>query len=305
MDSIPWTVEEICPNVHRITWRGSTLRSNGNQFRLLVTSDRHIDSPDSDRAMQRRHLEEARDGGWPVIDLGDFFDAMQSRHDKRRMPSDLRAEYMGRDDYVTALVEDASAFVRPFSDLFAVVGRGNHEAAIKTHNGVDLLSALVYRMKAENPACQAHVGGYGGWLIVQIEDGTPGKRKWADSVRIKYFHGSGGGGIMSKGTLANVRRAAIYPEADVVISGHIHENWSMVLGRERISRQGRVYIDEQLHVSVPSYKEEYKDGSGGWHVERGAPPKPVGAMWLTFTMQSEPRGNTNVYRIITDAVRAR
>jgi hypothetical protein len=31
-----------------------------------------------------------------------------------------------------------------------------------------------------------------------------------------------------------------------------------------------------------TYKEEYQDGSKGWHVERGAPPKPVGGRILTI-----------------------
>jgi hypothetical protein len=29
-----------------------------------------------------------------------------------------------------------------------------------------------------------------------------------------------------------------------------------------------------------TYKEEYEDGSKGWHVERGAPPKPLGGRIL-------------------------
>ena len=29
-----------------------------------------------------------------------------------------------------------------------------------------------------------------------------------------------------------------------------------------------------------TYKEEYSDGSHGWHIERGAPPKPVGGRIL-------------------------
>ncbi len=35
-------------------------------------------------------------------------------------------------------------------------------------------------------------------------------------------------------------------------------------------------------VRTPAYKEEYNDGKGGWHVERGAPPKPLGGRWLVL-----------------------
>ena len=31
-----------------------------------------------------------------------------------------------------------------------------------------------------------------------------------------------------------------------------------------------------------TYKEEYGDGSKGWHVERGAPVKPVGGRIMTL-----------------------
>jgi hypothetical protein len=32
-----------------------------------------------------------------------------------------------------------------------------------------------------------------------------------------------------------------------------------------------------------TYKEEYGAGEGGWHIETGKPPKPLGAWWLRFT----------------------
>ena len=53
-----WTVEQTSPTV-------TTIRIPVNRNReweqwALITSDRHIDSPKSDRSMQRRHLEQAR-----------------------------------------------------------------------------------------------------------------------------------------------------------------------------------------------------------------------------------------------------
>jgi len=38
----------------------------------------------------------------------------------------------------------------------------------------------------------------------------------------------------------------------------------------------------QTHIKVGGYKEEFTDGYGGWHVERGGPPKPTGAYWIRF-----------------------
>ena len=39
-----------------------------------------------------------------------------------------------------------------------------------------------------------------------------------------------------------------------------------------------------------TYKEEYGDGSKGWHVERGAPVKPVGGRIMTLGVE---RSRTN------------
>ena len=57
--------------------------------------------------------------------------------------------------------------------------------------------------------------------------------------------------------------------------------------------------DIQTHIKIPTYKEEYGDGFKGWHCERGAPPKPIGAVWLRF-YHSNPHD-----RVLYDVVRAR
>jgi hypothetical protein len=35
-------------------------------------------------------------------------------------------------------------------------------------------------------------------------------------------------------------------------------------------------------IRTSAYKEEYGDGSKGWHIERGASPKPIGGRWLVM-----------------------
>ena len=34
-----------------------------------------------------------------------------------------------------------------------------------------------------------------------------------------------------------------------------------------------------------TYKEEYEEGAYGWHVERGAPPKPLGGRILKIEIK--------------------
>ncbi len=71
-----------------------------------------------------------------------------------------------------------------------------------------------------------------------------------------------------------------------------HNEWLFPIERERITHLGTLYKDQQIHIKVPGYKDEYADGYEGWHTERGGPPKPIGACWLRFfylnnTIQSE------------------
>ena len=68
---------------------------------------------------------------------------------------------------------------------------------------------------------------------------------------------------------------------------------------------GKIYHDEQLHLKVPSYKEEYVDGYGGWHIERGGPPKPTGAMWLRFSARKTKKDGVDICDPILEALRAK
>jgi hypothetical protein len=62
--------------------------------------------------------------------------------------------------------------------------------------------------------------------------------------------------------------------------GHIHENSCRNDVREFLmshSQKGYFTAHKTTHMALTgTYKEEYGDGSKGWHIERGAPPKPVG-----------------------------
>ena len=83
-----------------------------------------------------------------------------------------------------------------------------------------------------------------------------------------------------------------------MVCGHTHDSWLVTLSRERLGHTGKVFLDEQHHVRVPSYKDEYGDGFAGWHVERGAPPKPIGAWWMRL------RWRTVCKRLAVDFQRA-
>ena len=270
-----WTVEKQGRNVIQVRVSGSR-RKNWEQW-FLLSGDRHWDNPKSDHQLQREHLDEAVKRNAGVIDIGDLFCAMQGKYDKRSSKSDVRPEHQV-DSYLDALVSTAADFFAPWSDSLIVLGVGNHEEAIRKRHETHLTERLVGILNdrtGSNICC----GGYGGWVRFLFDWGGSGATK---AVLLNYSHGYGGGGPVTKGVIQTNRRATYLPDAHLVVSGHIHERWTLDLQRVRINSGGKVYHDTQTHVVVPTYKEEYGDGYGGWHVERGAPPKPIGAAWLRF-----------------------
>jgi hypothetical protein len=264
---------------------------------ILLTSDRHHDSKHANREFELEHLVKARARNARIVDVGDIFDAMQGKYDPRRMYSDLRPEYL-HDDYLDVIVKDAAKFYAPYADLFLVMGRGNHEMAVLKNTNVDLISNLVHRLNSEHGG-RVQAGGYGGWVrfIFKI-NGTQSLSK-----NLKYFHGAGGGGPVTRGVIQTNRQAVYLPDADIVVNGHTHDAWYVPIQRERLSEQGVVTQDIQHHVRTTSYKDEYADGAKGWHVETWKPPKPVGAAWLRFFMAGDAhrrRGSTIHVEVMQD-----
>jgi hypothetical protein len=48
-----------------------------------------------------------------------------------------------------------------------------------------------------------------------------------------------------------------------------------------------------------TYKEEFGDGSGGWHIERNAPVKYIGGRILTLTSHLK----NNEYEVLVDSIK--
>ena len=243
----------------------------------LLTADRHLDNPHSNRQLQKLHLEQAKKRGAFVIDLGDLFCAMQGKNDRRHSKSDLMGEHKEK-NYLNSIVEDATDFLDPYRDLFALIAEGNHETSVTKHTEFSLMDALVYNLK--RAGSQVTRGGYRGYIKLRFQSNKKTNFRYN---RIAYYtHGGGGGGPVTKGVIKTNRRAVMLPDADYVFSGHIHEQWTVNLSRSRLDQKGNEYTDIQKHVQIPTYKEEFANQAGGWHHEREAAPKPLGAWWIRF-----------------------
>ena len=258
-------------NIHEI-------KLQGRIGHVALLSDIHWDNPKCDRELLKRHLDFCKKESIPVTINGDFFCLMQGRGDNRRNKSDVRPEHNnGR--YLDSIVETAVEWWTPYADILTVIGYGNHETSVIKYQETDLLQRFVDLLNLKCGS-KVHTGGYGGWILIN--------QKFYSNVymttKLKYFHGSGGGGVVTKGAINQTRALEMYEDFDVFAMGHIHENSARNDVREFInfhSKPGFSVGQKQIHLTLTgTYKEEYGDGASGWHIERGAPAKPLGGRIL-------------------------
>jgi hypothetical protein len=256
----------------------------------LHVSDCHYDSVFCNRDVMKEQFDEAVKRRARINIYGDFFDAMQGRFDPRRSMAELRPEYR-REDYYDFVVDDAAEWLKPYAPYIDILSDGNHELSVVKAANINLMDRLVKELR-RNKNCTAVHGGYGGWLryMLNMSDGeSTGPRT---SVKMRYYHGAGMGGDapVTKGVINTNRQAVYLPDANVVINGHNHNAYYVPIERERISNKGIQYFDTQHHIRIPGYKQAYADGTAGWDVVRGSPPKPIGAFWIRMYMTSPNNG---------------
>lgn len=255
----------------------------------LLMSDIHHDSVYCNRELETAHLNEALARNAQIIMLGDIFDAMQGRFDPRRSMVELRPEYR-REDYYDFIVRDLGDYLAPYAKNILLIGRGNHETAVLKNANTDLIDRLAFYLNSMHGG-RVVTGGFGGWVRFMFEMlGVPNM-----SYALKYFHGAGSEAPVTRGVIQTNRQAVYLPDADVVVNGHNHNLYYVPICRERLSGKGQPYQDIQHHVRIPGYKQEYADGSGGWTVERGGVPKPIGAVWMRMYYDSSRSSTARVH----------
>jgi hypothetical protein len=253
------------------------MKGRGDEQLFLLRSDAHHDAVACDRDLEMKHLLEAKKRGAYILDIGDLFDCMQGRYDKRSDRSALREEYQ-HGQYLNRLVDVAAERYAPFADRWLLMSRGNHETAIAKHNDFDLTEQLYARLKPSAPHLQ--LGTYAGFVRLRMRRGGTS----CSTVTIAYHHGFGGSAPVTRGVIQSNRMAISYPDADIVWSGHTHTEFYVSLARQRVNQRDEVVRSEQIHIKSPGYKEDTSKGDG-WAVEKGFMPGSLGAWWLRIWIE--------------------
>jgi UDP-2,3-diacylglucosamine pyrophosphatase LpxH len=248
-------------------------KSNYEHTQILAASDVHWDNPKCDRKLLKKDFDEAVKRNAKIILPGDFFCAMQGQADPRKMKGDIRPEH-NNNKYFDSLVETAAEWLLPYKDNILMFGYGNHETNIVKRQETDLLQRLVTLLNYQGASIE--LGGYGGWIVFNFV--RSGRVQMG--YKIKYMHGWGGGGAVTKGTIQFNRIKTWVEGADMILMGHVHEDHELSYQVEYINGLNIVHQKRVLMVRSATYKEEYQDGTRGWHVMTGKPPKPMGGRWI-------------------------
>lgn len=245
--------------------------------KFLLLSDIHWDNPKCRRDILKRHLDQALAEDAIILLNGDTFCLMQGKADPRKSKADIRPEHNVY-NYFDAVVEDAVNYFKPYAKNIAMVGYGNHETSIIKHQEIDVIQRFCYGLNTQAGG-NVQAGGYGGWIIITFKSDKSNRRA---SYKIKYHHGYGGGGPVTKGTIQHNRFSTMVEGADMFWFGHVHEDYEVTYSMEWLCTSGG-YNVKQRNVTMlrtSTYKDEFEDGSKGWHIEKGRGPKFIGGRWL-------------------------
>lgn len=234
---------------------------------FLLMSDEHFDSRKCDRKLLKKHHDQAKKIGARIIKMGDVFDCMGGKYDKRTNKADLRPEY-NTAQYFDSIVDDAYNFYKPYQHLIDMISDGNHELSVMQRHEINLLNRLSEKLNVAR-------GKYNGYIKFTFEWKT-GSR---ESFIMFYSHGSGGNAPVTKGAIQTARRQEFFI-ADIYVSGHNHNGFEMVRPRVEINQNGRIKVKQPKHVNLGTYKNEVM--TGGWADTKGFAPEKMGAAWLHF-----------------------
>ena len=221
-------------NIHDIACQ------SGQEF--LLISDLHWDNPHCDRGLLTNHLKEAQRRNAGVIVNGDFFCLMQGKGDPRRSKEDIRPEH-NNTRYLDSIVNTAVEWFSPYAKNLLLLGYGNHETSIIQHQETDILQRFASTLNYATGSA-VEVGGYGGTIDIRVNH-DPNRGM---NFVLHYFHGAGGGGVISKGVIHDSRLMMTMEGYDCTWMGHVHELYYHQNIIHKYDRQTKTLIQKPVQI---------------------------------------------------------
>lgn len=272
-------LEQISPVCFQHTFNCDSYH---DKFRLAIFGDPHIDSMGHCGDLFKEILSQCADTNTPVIIIGDLFDAMQGRSDRRHSKQALTQDDIGESPYFNNIIEKVANIFEPYIGRIPWILslKGNHETAIEKYNEIDLMQILKYSLFKKGYD-NFHFTGYRTYLKSLF---VYKKRKYGGTNLIGGFHHGFGGARRSKGILNVDINKGMYGSVDYFCTGHTHEQWSYPSQVLKLDNRGYEYKKEVLFMQVPSFKEDITNVNSGYAVEKSFQPLPIGGYWLNINM---------------------
>ena len=217
-------------------------------MKVLLLSDLHLDSKKSDREQIKLLMDNAVKDNSIIFIFGDVVDVMGAKYDRRTTKSDIKDEY-NEQNYFDLIAEDIANFLLPYIDNIALITAGNHEKESDIRRESRILTMVnLYLHKFCGKELNIS-NKYAGYIKFMFNLGTI-----RTSKTMFYSHGNDGNAPMTFGVL-NVKRRAAIVDADIIVTGHIHNAWSKPLERMYLTQEGYVKTKEQIHIQLGTIKK--------------------------------------------------
>lgn len=259
---------------------------------FLLQSDIHFDNPKCLRKLYFRHLEEAKAKKAGIITVGDMFCLMQGKGDPRGSKSDIRPEH-NTNNYIDAVINTTAEEIAPYRDNFVVFSDGNHETNIIKRRETNPLKRLCEQLNHKyNPKNNQHVEhmNYQGFIKFVFQHKSGGQIK----NKILFFHHGKWSGSSNKGITSALHYSEMVPDADYVLSGHIHQLLNDPRRVLRLKNNGQVEFKRRYFLKTATYKDEFQKGSG-WATEKIVKPGNIGGIWLNFFWENNQMQEEIIY----------
>lgn len=112
-------------------------------------------------------------------------------------------------------ITEAEDFFRPYSDLFKVAIRGNHERRLVNNYGFDPLKGFCKHLNIP-------YGGVSALLRIQVGAREDSNSYW-NTYNMAIHHTTGGGGKLGNALSGVLKLAEVVPGCDVYAGGHNHQ----------------------------------------------------------------------------------
>jgi UDP-2,3-diacylglucosamine pyrophosphatase LpxH len=250
---------------------------------IRFLSDLHLDSPYTDLKKLKKLFDDAQKNQYKIVIIGDLLDVMGGKYDRRTTKGDIKPEH-NTDNYINSVCESAADFLAPYIDDILLITAGNHEREIDKRMECYLLEFIDLYLHKKTGKSINWTQDYAGYIRLH------GKRRNSQDscpTTIFYNHGKDGNATMSFGVL-NVKRNAAVIDADIIVMGHIHKNFSLPLNRLYLTNRGVIKVKEQLHLQLGTSKES--KGTDYFGARKGFDPASTSFYDVDFYLKCNENG---------------